>query len=135
MAAPVVAIFNSNDDVVEMLRYAIEAAGLIVVSAHIDAFRRADASLRDLLDEHDPRVIVYDIGPPYDRNWRFFEHLRDSYGSDRRFVLTSTNPKRVAETAGVQEPVIEILGKPYDIDAIVQAVKNAAGSGARQRES
>ena len=37
---PVVAIFNSNDDVVEMLRFAFERAGLVVVSGHID--RRSD---------------------------------------------------------------------------------------------
>jgi DNA-binding NtrC family response regulator len=134
-AIPVVAIFNTSDDVVEMLRYAIEAAGFVVVSGHVDAMRRADASLQDVLEGHDPRVILYDIAPPYDRSWRFFEHMRSHpWMKGRQFVLTSTNAKRVSEIVGTEEPVYEIIGKPYDIDTIVEAVKKAASSVRSSRE-
>ncbi len=132
---PVVAVLNSNDDVVEMLRAAFEQSGLVVVSAHVDQLRRGESSLHDFVVEHDPDVIVYDLVPPYDRGWLFFEHLRElPHMQDRQFVLTSTNAKRAVELSGTSEAVFEIVGKPYDIDLITQMVKRAAarrGQGAR----
>jgi DNA-binding NarL/FixJ family response regulator len=126
MSAPVVAIFNSNDDVVEMLRLALEQAGLIVVSGHIDEIRRGEQSLSDFVAEHDPVVILYDLVPPYDRSWRFLEHLRDVPSMrGRRFVITSTNAQRATEIIGDAAHVYEIVGKPYDITAIVMAVQAA----------
>jgi DNA-binding NarL/FixJ family response regulator len=128
---PVVAIFNSNDDVVEMLRFAIERAGMVVVSGHIDAVRRGEQRLSDFVDEHDPSVILYDLVPPYDRSWRFLEHIRDTPSmKGRRFVITSTNAERANEIIGRAERVLEIVGKPYDIDAVVKAVEAAAPGAA-----
>src|SRR5215217_150313 len=124
---PVVAIFNSNDDVVEMLRYALENAGMVVVSGHVDAIRRGDQRLSDFVVEHDPSVILYDLVPPYERSWRFLEHLRDTPSMQRRrFVITSANAHRATEIVGSAEHVLEIVGKPYDIDVIVRAVRDAA---------
>jgi DNA-binding response OmpR family regulator len=124
---PVVAIFNSNDDVVEMLRYALEGAGMVVVSGHVDAIRRGQQRLSDFVQEHDPSVILYDLVPPYDRSWHFLEHLRDAPSmKGRRFVITSTNAQRVTEIVGGAEHVLEIVGKPFDIDAIVRGVQAAA---------
>lgn len=47
----------------------------------------------------------------------------------RRIVLTSTNAARAAELSGGARNVHEILGKPYDLDAIVRAVPGAATGG------
>jgi CheY-like chemotaxis protein len=124
--APVVAVLNSNDDVVELLRLMLEQAGLVVVSAHVDAVKRGDVSLVDFVNEHQPDVVIYDVVPPYDRSWRFLEHLRQTTLRHRRFVITSTNPKRAAELAGTSEDIYEIVGKPYDIDRIVEATRHAA---------
>jgi CheY-like chemotaxis protein len=123
---PVVAILNSNDDVVELLRMALEQAGLVVVSAHVDAVKRGDASLFEFMKEHRPDVVLYDVVPPYDRSWRFLEHLRETTMCGQSFVITSTNPKRAAELAGTTEDIYEIVGKPYDIHGIVDAVRGAA---------
>lgn len=122
---PVVAILNSNDDVVEMLRMAIEQAGLVVISAHVDAVKRGDAAIYEFVNEHDPDAIVYDLVPPYDRSWLFLEHLRETSLRGRRFVITSTNARKASELAGTAEDIYEIVGKPYDIDRIVDAVREA----------
>ena len=122
---PVVAVLNSNDDMVELLRMAMEHAGLVVVSAHVDAIRRGHVNLSEFINEHQPDVVVYDVVPPYDSSWRFLEHLRDTTMRDRRFVITSTNAKRAAELAGTSEDIHEVIGKPYDIDRIVEAVRQA----------
>lgn len=126
MSSPVVAIFNGNDDVVEMLRFALEQAGMVVVSGHIDAIRRGEQRLSDFVQEHDPVAIVYDLVPPYDRSWRFLEHMRDTPSlRGRRFVITTTNADRAKEIIGTAEHVYEVVGKPYDINAIVKAVEAA----------
>jgi CheY-like chemotaxis protein len=123
---PVVAIINSNDDLVEMLRLSFEQAGFVVVSAHVDAIKRGETNLTDFLRIHLPNVIVFDVVPPYDRSYRFVEHLR---GIDVlrgcQFVLTSPNPERAHELAKTSEQVYEVVGKPYDLEQITRAVKEA----------
>ena len=124
---PVVAVFNSNEDVVDMLRIVLQQAGFVVVTGHIIEIRDGKLDLPDFLQQHDPGVIVYDIVPPYDVNWAFLNHLRDSEAmKGRSFVLTSTNAARVIELTHTCEQVHEVVGKPYDLDAVVDAVRQAA---------
>jgi CheY-like chemotaxis protein len=124
---PVVAVINSNDDVVEMLRLTFEQAGFVVVSAHVDAIKRGQTSLIDFVRVHRPTVIVFDLVPPYDRNYRFIEHLRETEVLNGcRFVLTSTNPARAQELAGTSDEIYEVIGKPYDLEQITRAVKEAS---------
>ena len=70
-AVQVVAVINSNDDVVEMLRLSFEQAGFVVVSAHVDAIKRGQTNLIDFVKVHRLTVIVFDLVPPYDWNYRF----------------------------------------------------------------
>jgi DNA-binding NarL/FixJ family response regulator len=122
-----VAIFNTNDDLVELLRAAIEQSGFVAVSGHIDDARRGTLLLSAFVQEHDPKVIVYDIAPPYEPHWSFFNHVREQpYMAGRQFVLTSTNVTRAREAAGMDEPIYEIVGKPYDLDQVVRAVREAS---------
>ena len=125
---PVVAILNTNDDTVEMLRMFLESEGILSVSAHVSDIRRGALDFGSFIEEHDPQVIIYDLPPPYDRSWLMLEHLRSLDSTvNRRFVLTTTNTARVAEFAK-DEPVHEIIGKPYDLQLIVNAVRKALAS-------
>ena len=122
-----VAIINTSDDVVEMLRMLIEQAGFVVVSAHVDEIKKGQLDLQNFIEQHDPKVIVYDIAPPYERSWAFIEHLRQRPPlKGRQFVLTTTNVNHVREFIGPAENVYEIIGKPFDLDEIVKAVKEAS---------
>src|SRR5690349_20030051 len=88
---PTVAIFNTNDDLVELLRAAIEQAGFVAVSGHIDDARRGTLLLSAFVQEHDPKVIVYDIASLYEQHWLFFDYVREQpYMDGRQFVLTTT---------------------------------------------
>jgi CheY-like chemotaxis protein len=124
---PVAAILNSNDDVVEMLRNVLEAAGFVTVLGHIDDVRRGELDLVNFVKQHQPNVIVYDLVPPYDRSWNYLDLLRDSEPlRGRPFVLTSVNAARAREVVGESEMVYEVVGKPLDLDVVVQAVKEAS---------
>ena len=125
MAQPVVAVVNTNPDLVELLKARIEAAGFVVLVIHI-AEIRAGLDIAAVFAQHNPMVVVYDVVPPYERNWRFLQHLRERAIHGRQFVLTSPNERALAKLVGRDERVYEILNDGDDIDAIVQAVREAA---------
>jgi hypothetical protein len=122
---PVVAVINTNPDLVELFKARIEAAGFVVLVMHV-ADIRAGLDVAAVFEQHDPRVIVYDVVAPYERNWRFFEHLRETVFRDRRFVLTTPNEQALRRLVGRDESVYEIIEGAGDVDAVVQAVREAA---------
>ncbi len=131
---PVVAVLNTSDDTVELIRTYLENEGFLVVSAHVNELRRGEQSLAETIAEHHPAVAIMDLAPPYDRAWRFLQHCRaHELLKGVQWVLTSTNPVRVREIASTteNEPIHEIIGKPYDLREIVAAVKTAFGSHGR----
>ena len=128
-AVPVVAIFHSSDDITEMLRDLLERNGFVAVSAHVDDVRRARSDVKAFMEQHDPFVVVYDLIAPYARHWQFLNHLRQTPDFERRvFVLTSANATAAQELGGHNEPVIELLGRPSDFDAVLDAVRVGAAT-------
>ena len=124
---PVVAVINTNPDLVELFKVRIEAAGFVVLVIHV-AEIRAGLDIGSVVEQHDPTVIVFDVVPPYDRNWRFLEHLRGSVLQNRRFVLTTPNERALRYIVGRDESVYEIIEGEGEMDAVVQAVREAARS-------
>src|SRR5688572_18493832 len=125
LQAQVVAIFNTSEDTTDLLRIVFENAGFVVVTAFTNLLRDGKVDLEHFTRQHQPKVIVYDIAVPYEQNWRLFEHIRAAPAcTGVSFVLTTTNARHVRQLAGGQE-VHEIVGKPYDLDAIVGAVRQA----------
>lgn len=121
---PAVGVFNTSPDTVEMLRIVLEREGFIVVGAYTYELRDSKIDVEALVRQHQPKVIIYDIAPPYDRNWRLFAHMRSMPALvGIHFVVTTTNVARVAEVAGPDQELFEIVGKPYDLNRIVSAVK------------
>lgn len=124
---PVVAIVNTNPDLVRLLRMAFEKAGFIVFEIFIEDIKLGAANVDAFLSQHDPKVIVYDLAPPYDVNWRFLDHLRTATGfKGRQFVLTSVNVRNAEQVVKDDESVYEIVGEEKDIAEVVRAVREAA---------
>jgi DNA-binding response OmpR family regulator len=122
----VAAVFNTSPDVVDMIRRAFEPAGIVVVTLLTYNIREGKVDLDNFLAQHDPDIVVYDIAPPYDANWNLFLHIRSLEAmKNRKIVLTSINPKHVEKLAGRDERIYEIVGKPFDLNRLVHAVKEA----------
>ena len=86
---------------------------------------RAGLDLTAVLEQHEPQVVVFDVVAPFDRNWRFLQHLRETAFRDRRFVLTTPNAVALSRLVGRDEKIYEVLDDG-DVDAIVQAVREAS---------
>ena len=109
-----------------MLKVALEQAGLLVVTILSHQIRDGSIDVDAFVRQHRPRVIVYDIAPPYHSDWALLEHIRSFPAlRDCRYVLTSPNVAHVQQLVGEDERVYEIIGKPHDIGQFVGAVLQA----------
>ena len=125
MNPPVVAIINSSDDTVAMLRTVLEQAGFLTVATHVTDIRNGTEDFIAFVRGSDVRVLVYDISPPYEANWTFLRLVLDTdVMRGRGVVLTTTNKAALERLVGPTD-AIEILGKPYDLGAVVSAVQAA----------
>ena len=125
---PVVAVFNTSPDTVDMLRIVLEQAGFVVMGLYTYEARDGKIDLEMLFRQHDPAVVIYDIAPPYDKNWREFQHMCTMPAlAKRKFLVTTTNMNRVREVTDNPPEMFEIVGKPYDLGIIVEQVKKLTG--------
>lgn len=122
----VVAVLNTSEDTTDLLRIVLETAGFVVVSAFTNHLRDGKLDFQSFMAEHQPKVVVYDVAIPYEQNWALFQHFRSRPAARGvRFVVTTTNAAQVQRIAG-NERLFEIVGKPYDLDLVVRAVRDAA---------
>jgi hypothetical protein len=122
---PVVAVINTSPDTVDLLKDTFERAGMLVVSGFTYEIRDGHLDIEAFLRAHKPDVIVYDLAPPYERNWEFLQHLRATVMRGFRFVLTAANQPLVEAIVGRDEKVYEIVGREDDLDAILRATREA----------
>ena len=125
---PVAAVINTSPDTVDLLKDVLEKAGFLVVTGYTHDVRDGKLDLEMLLRVSNPAVIVWDIAPPYDRNYAFLQLLLSSVLQGRRLILTSPNKARVEELVGVDYAVYEVVGKEEDLANIARAAKEASRS-------
>jgi DNA-binding response OmpR family regulator len=122
-----VAIVNTTPDAVQMLRQALTTAGFVVVSCYTHDIRDGKVDLEAFVRQHRPRVIAYDLAPPYAANFQLFEHVRAMPAVQGcQFVLTSVNPSNVSNLVGRDDRVYEVVDREEDLMRLVQAVKEAS---------
>jgi hypothetical protein len=128
---PLVAIINTALESIELLEELLADEDMDTVSAYVFEFKRGERDLRAFFEEHRPDVVVFDIAIPYVENWRYFQDhvLKLNVLPEQCFVLTTTN-RTVLEMLVGPTSVCELVGRPYDLDAIVTAIKHVMAAGA-----
>ena len=123
---PSITVLNSSEETIEILKIALEEQGYAVSTGHVADVKKGQLDVIDFVDEHQPDVIIYDVAIPYEENWRFLRLLQSSEAlKDVQWVITTTHRQRLEELVGECGEVYEVVGKPYDLVQITNAVKNA----------
>jgi DNA-binding NtrC family response regulator len=126
-----VAIVNADPDLMAALATAVESLGFETTALSVLEAKNDRGSLRELLRDYDPRVVIFDITPPYDTNWNFLQEVRSwPESAGRRFVVTTTNVRRLHQIVAGAGEVLELVGKPFDLEQLASAVRRAAESDA-----
>jgi CheY-like chemotaxis protein len=123
---PLIAILNATQASIDVLQSIIEHEGFTTIADFIVDFREGRKDLAAFFKAHQPKAVVYDIGPPYIQNWTFFkEHvLALQVLPEQSFILITTN-KMVLDLLVGPTTTIELVGKPVDSAEIVQALRKA----------
>jgi len=120
---PVVAVIDSSEEIAAMLSQALEHEGFGPVVEYTVGFKRGREDLDAFFAEHDPAAVIWDVAIPYEENWAFFREVAASdAGRGRRFLMTTTN-KRALESLVGPTVAHEVIGKPYDIEALIERVR------------
>jgi len=138
-AKGVVALFNASDDTIDMVQKLLtdSESGQSLIWCHFADLKKGIVNFDRYMAKHNPEVVIFDISPPYDENWKFFKTMRDAKTMQHRgVVLTTTNKNRLDEVLGENSHALEVVGKPDDLAQIDAAIKaeTLKAEGLRQPE-
>lgn len=124
---PVIAVVNTTPELIAMLEDLLAQEGYPVVTANLTDFRSGKRDLIEFINTHDPSILIYDLPPPYAEQLKFLHLFRDlQVIQGRKFIFTTTNRKALEEVkGGSQLAAIEVIGKPFDLEQILEAVRKA----------
>ena len=127
---PVVAIINTTVESIELLADLLADEGFATVDAYVIEFKRRMRDLDSFFHDYQPQAVLYDIAIPYEENWTFFQEqvIGRQLLPASCFIVTTTNLTALEQLVGPTR-AIELIGRPFDLDTIVQAVKRAVASG------
>jgi hypothetical protein len=126
-AEGVVALFNASDDTIEMVRGLLTASNSkqTLIWCRFHHLERSIVDFGTFMEEHNPEVVIFDLSPPYDENWRFFTTMRDHRAmAGRGMVLTTTNKDRLDESVGADSFALEVVGRAKDLQQIDAAIES-----------
>src|SRR2546428_396620 len=126
--APLVAIFNSRDEVIEAIRSTLENDGFATVTARLADIQNGTLDLAAFIKVHGPEVIVYDLPRPYESHWNFLRLMKETTSlKDRTWVLTTTDKQALDAAVGASERAPQ---RPLDAGGEERLLADRAGSRA-----
>jgi DNA-binding response OmpR family regulator len=123
----IVALFNASDDTVDMVQKLLTSAGdaQSLIWCHFADLKKGIVDFDKYMEKHNPEVVIFDISPPYDENWKYFKKMRDDKTmKGRGMILTTTNKNRLDEVLGEDSKALEVVGKTKDLKEIDDAIKS-----------
>jgi DNA-binding response OmpR family regulator len=124
-----VLVVEDDDDVRDMVRAAIERAGMEVIEA-----RDGREAMRRFYDG-DPGVVVLDIRLPELDGWNVLERVREL--SDTPILVLSASASELDKVRGLREGADDYLTKPFgrqELIARIEALLRRAGDPEPSRE-
>ena len=115
-----VLIFDNSVDILELLATDLQCRGCIVTTGSVSALRHGDVDGGRLIEATAPDVVIFDVALPYEINWQVATDLQADSRVRVPFVLTTTNATAVRRLIG--RDLIELVGKPYDLDTLFDAI-------------
>jgi DNA-binding NtrC family response regulator len=125
VASPLIAIVNNRSEVTELLHLALAEDGFQNVCEKVLSFSNGEQDVQAFFAQHDPQALIWDISIPYEENWAFFCRIEESGALDGRGVVLTTTNKRALDALVGATPAFELIGKPYDLDEIIGAIRRA----------
>jgi CheY-like chemotaxis protein len=122
-----VLVLDNSPDILELLSTDLQCRGCIVTTGSVSAIRHGEIDVARLIDVAVPDVIVFDVALPYEANWRIAMDLQSNPRVRMPFVLTTTNAVAVRRLIG--RDLIELVGKPYDLDSLYNVILRSVCSG------
>jgi DNA-binding response OmpR family regulator len=125
-AQGIVALFNASDDTIDMVQKLLTESGgdQTLIWCHFADLKKGIVDFGRYMAKHNPEVVIFDLSPPYDENWRFFKTMRDAKTMQGRgIVLTTTNKNRLDEVLGEDSHALEVVGRTLDLQQIDAAIK------------
>ena len=125
-AAGVVALFNASDDTIDMVQKLLTESGgeQTLIWCHFADLKKGVIDFGKYMARHNPEVVIFDLSPPYDENWKYFKTMRDAKTMQGRgVVLTTTNKARLDEVLGEDSHALEVVGKTEDLQQIDAAIR------------
>jgi hypothetical protein len=126
-AEGIIALFNASDDTIDMIQRLLTTSGSdqTLIWCHFADLKKGIVDFGKYMDKHNPEVVIFDLSPPYDENWKFFKTMRDAKTMrERGAVLTTTNKDRLDEVLGEDARALEVVGRDTDLQQIDAAIKS-----------
>jgi len=119
---PLVAVFNHDPDLINMLATWFETHGIRAVTGNLRDFRRGHEDVAAFIERHSPTVLLFDVCVPYASNWDYLSALRLIPETGRLpFIVTTANKIALEKAVGPTD-AIEITGTAADFDAVTAAI-------------
>jgi DNA-binding response OmpR family regulator len=119
------AVMNSSQEITEILLETLRQEGITANAIFTHELKGKEERFDEFMLLNKPSVIIYDIALPYEENYKLFKRLiRRSSARGVAFVLTTTNKEALESLVG-KTKAFEIIGKPFDLNILVNAVKSA----------
>jgi CheY-like chemotaxis protein len=125
MGSPVIAVVNDDTDFLEMMQELLSQEGYQTV------MHREESTAHELIRSEQPNLVILDIrlATP-EAGWKIMELMRlDPQTTQIPMIACSADSRALREKAAwLQEHRIEILGKPFDLDDLLELVQRLVGS-------